>query len=33
MKGLIFTVLLGVAGFVAFKKYQAKVNEMPNIEY
>ncbi|MBK3947087.1 SE2200 family small protein [Staphylococcus haemolyticus] len=27
------TVVLGVAAYVGFKKYQNKVNEMPNIEY
>ena len=33
MKGLLITVILGVAAYVGFKKYQNKVNEMPNIEY
>ncbi|KXA36343.1 hypothetical protein HMPREF3225_02318 [Staphylococcus lugdunensis] len=33
MKGLFITIILGVVGFVAFKKYQEKVNKMPNIEY
>ena len=33
MKGLLITVVLGVAAYVGFKKYQNKVNEMPNIEY
>ena len=33
MRGLLIELVIGVAAFVGFKKYQNKVNEMPNIEY
>ncbi|AYX84270.1 MULTISPECIES: SE2200 family small protein [Staphylococcus] len=33
MRGLLIALVIGVAAFVGFKKYQNKVNEMPNIEY
>ena len=33
MKGLLITVVLGVAAYVGFKNTKTKVNEMPNIEY
>ncbi|MCJ1655434.1 SE2200 family small protein [Staphylococcus sp. NRL 16/872] len=33
MRGLLIALVLGVAAFIGFKKYQNKVNEMPNIEY
>ncbi|MCI2914798.1 MULTISPECIES: SE2200 family small protein [Staphylococcus] len=33
MKKLLVTTIIGFVGYIAFKKYQSKVNEMPNIEY
>ena len=33
MKKLLVTTIIGFVGYIAFKKYQNKVNEMPNIEY
>ena len=33
MRGLLIALVIGGDGFVGFKKYQNKVNEMPNIEY
>ncbi|WP_462211482.1 SE2200 family small protein [Staphylococcus hominis] len=33
MKKLLVTTIISFVGYIAFKKYQNKVNEMPNIEY